>query len=199
MRRAVVPPLRIDTIRPLFCLWITYNVQQSERGGGAERDMHMPKHTFMLRALHPDDTAALTDLITEFDGELTTHFLIDPYMAITAGTEERTLAVVAECGAYDGLVGMGTVRFGRMAFNGQVLPFAALDGLKVRAEFRGQGLGRQLAAWRVQQARDAYGDGCVIVTGLLRDNHASRAVATKWVSAHKRWVNCRSWQQQGGS
>ena len=140
----------------------------------------MPKPSFTLRALQPEDRAALIDLISEFDGDVTTHFLIDPFTAITAGTEDRTLGVVAECSGFDGLVGMATVRFGRMSYNGQVLPYAGLDGLKVRAQFRRHGLGRQLAEWRIGQARQAYSDECVIFTGMLRDNHASRGVATKW-------------------
>lgn len=140
----------------------------------------MPHHAFTLRALEPSDSAAVSNLIAEFDGDVTTHFVIDPYTAITSGTEDQTLAVVAECRGFDGLVGMGTVRLGSMSYNGNVLPFAGLDGLKVRTAFRGQGLGRQLAEWRIQQARQAYGDDCVMVTGLLRSNHASRAVATKW-------------------
>lgn len=140
----------------------------------------MPEHTFTLRAMQPTDSAAVAALITDFDGDLTTRYVVDTYTAITDGTEDRTIGVVAECSGYDGLVGMGTVRFGSGQYNGQVLPLAGLDGLKVHPGFRGQGLGRQLAEWRIQQIRAAQGDACVIFTGMLRDNHASRAVATKW-------------------
>ena len=140
----------------------------------------MSEHSFSLRTAQPADSAAIAALITELDGDVTTRFLIDAYTAITSGTDERTCIVVAECEGNDGLVGMGTVRFGSVQYNGQVLPFAGLDGLKVRAPFRGQGLGRKLAEWRVEQARQAYGEECVVITGLLRSNHASRAVATKW-------------------
>lgn len=140
----------------------------------------MSEHSFSLRTAQPADSAAITSLITDSDGDMTTRFVIDPYTAITSGTDEQTLIVVAECEGYDGLVGMGTVRFGSVQYHGQVLPFAGLDGLKVKAEFRRHGLGRKLAEWRIEQARQAYGEDCVLITGLLRSNQASRAVATKW-------------------
>jgi len=140
----------------------------------------MSNSKFTLRELQPSDSAALTNLLTEFDGDMTTRFQVDPYSAIISGTEYRTKGVVVETAGYDGFVGMGTVRFGKVQFNGSVLPFAFLDGLKVHKEFRGNGLGFQIASWRIQQVRDKFGDDCVIGTGMLHDNHASHAVASKW-------------------
>ena len=133
-----------------------------------------------LRAMQPSDGPAIANLITEFGGDLTTRFQVDPYEAISFGTEFRTVGVVVECAGVDGVIGMGTVRFGTIQFNNDVFPFAFLDGLKVREDFRGQGLGYQIADWRVQQAREAFGDQCVIATGMLYDNYASHAVAAKW-------------------
>ncbi len=133
-----------------------------------------------LRAMEPSDAPDVTRLITEFDGELVTRFLVDPYRAIRFGTEFHTLGVVVECEGVDGLVGMGTVRFGEVQFNGERYPFAFLDGLKVKSEFRGHGLGYRIAQWRIQKAREAHGDRCVIATGMLYDNYASHAVAAKW-------------------
>jgi predicted N-acetyltransferase YhbS len=140
----------------------------------------MDAQRFTLRELQPSDSPALARLITEFDGDMTTHFLVDPYNAIISGTENRTRGVVVECAGYDGLVGMGTVRFSKVQFNNEVLPLAFLDGLKVQEEFRGKGLGYQIASWRIQKAREEYGEQCVIGTGMLPDNHASHAVANKW-------------------
>lgn len=140
----------------------------------------MTRQPFTLRAARPEDSAAIAGLVTEGDGALTTHFVCDPFTAITAGTEDRTVAVVAECPGEARLAGMATVRFGRVQFNDRVLPLAGLDGLKVREEYRRQGLGRQLAEWRIAQAQREYGDECLIITGMVRDNHASRAVARRW-------------------
>jgi len=137
-------------------------------------------YNFKLRAMQPSDSASIAKLITEFDGDMTTRFLLDAYTAITAGTEYHTLGVVAEFAGHDGFVGMGTVRFNKVQYNGEILPLAFLDGLKVHKNFRGQGLGYQIASWRIQQAREAYGDKCVIATGMLQENLASYAVARKW-------------------
>ena len=135
---------------------------------------------FKLRAMQPSDSMSIANLITEFDGDMTTKFLVDAYTAITSGTENKTLGVVVECDGYDGLAGMGTVQFSKVQYNGEILPLAFLDGLKVKENFRGQGLGVQIANWRIQQAREIYGDQCIIATGMLQENLASHAVARKW-------------------
>ncbi len=140
----------------------------------------MTKDQFNLRPLQPSDTPSLVKLITEFDGDMTTQFLVDAYDALIYGTETRTLGVGVECSGVEGLVGLGTVRFSQVQFNGEILPMAFLDGLKVHKDFRGQGLGYRIAGWRIQQAREAFGEQCVIATGMVRSNDASRGVARKW-------------------
>ena len=140
----------------------------------------MTTSNFTLREIQPSDSQELTKLITDFEGDLTTRFRVDPYQAIVAGTENETTGVVVEAPGVDGFIGMGTVRFSTIQFNGEPLPLAFLDGLKVRPEFRGKGLGSQIAGWRIRKAREKYGDPCVIGTGMLYDNHASHAVAAKW-------------------
>jgi predicted N-acetyltransferase YhbS len=142
--------------------------------------MSASQDKYKLREMEPTDSADVTRLITEFDGDLTTRFLLDAYTTITSGTENRTVGVVVECAGVEGLAGMGTLRFSRVQYNDEILPLVFLDGLKVHPKFRGQGLGYQIANWRVQQAREAYGDQCVIATGMLQNNGASYAVAKKW-------------------
>ena len=44
---------------------------------------------FTLRELQPSNSLALTKLLTEFDGDMTTRFQVDPYTAIISGTEYR--------------------------------------------------------------------------------------------------------------
>lgn len=142
--------------------------------------MAISNNRFKLRAMQSSDSASIARLISEFDGDMTTRFLVDAYTAITSGTEYRTLGVVVECAGHEGFVGMGTVRFNNVQYDGELLPQAFLDGLKVQKNFRGQGLGYRIASWRIQQAKEAYGDKCVIATGMLQDNLASYAVARKW-------------------
>ena len=142
--------------------------------------MSISDNMFKLRAMQPSDSYAVASLITEFAGDMTTRFLVDAYAAITSGTEYPTLGVVVECAGYNGFVGMGTVRFNKVQYNGEILPHAFLDGLKVHKDFRRQGLGYKIAKWRIQQAKETYGDQCVIATGMLQENTASYAVAKKW-------------------
>jgi len=140
----------------------------------------MSADKFTLREIQPSDGDQLAKLITEFEDDLTTHFQVDPYQAIVFGTENRTTGVVVEAPGVDGFIGMGTVRFSTIQFNDEILPHAFLDGLKVRKEFRGKGLGYKIANWRIQKAREEFGEQCVIGTGMLYSNHASHAVAQKW-------------------
>jgi predicted N-acetyltransferase YhbS len=145
-----------------------------------EKDMSMEANRFTLRAMQPSDSPELVKLITTFDGDMTTQFEVDAYAAILFGTENHTAGVVVEASGHVGLVGLGTVRFSQVQFNDEILPLAFLDGLKVHPDFRKQGLGSQIASWRVQHAIEMYGERCVIATGLLRSNDASRATARKW-------------------
>lgn len=140
----------------------------------------MSESDITLREMLPADSAAVERLIADPGGMMTTHFLIDAYTAITAGTEDRTVGVVAEKEGRAGLVGMSTVRFGRVQYNGQLLPAAGLDSLQVERELRGQGLGRRLVDWCVQRAREEYGETCVLYAGTSTDNHASRATLKRW-------------------
>jgi hypothetical protein len=55
--------------------------------------------------MQPSDSAAAAKLISDFDGDMTTRFLVDAYTAITSGTEDPTLGVVVERAGQDGLKG----------------------------------------------------------------------------------------------
>jgi predicted N-acetyltransferase YhbS len=142
--------------------------------------MDKTKLKFNLRQMQPTDSKSVNDLISGFDGDMLTSFQVDAYEAIVSGTKYETQGVVAEVEGPDPLAGMGTLRFSKVQFNGRVLPLAFLDGLKVAPNFRRQGLGFQIANWRVQKARERFGDECVIGTGMEVGNLASRATAKKW-------------------
>jgi GNAT superfamily N-acetyltransferase len=140
----------------------------------------MPNTTITLREMQPSDSAAIKTLLGDSSGFMTTHFLIDAYTAMTASTEGRTIGVVAEGVGYPGLIGMTTLRFGQGQYNGQALPFIALDNLQVEKAFRGQGIGKQLVEWCLRRVREEYGDNCVYLSGTTTDNHASRATLKRW-------------------
>lgn len=136
--------------------------------------------TFQLREMKPTDSMAVSNLVTDMGGFMSTHFVVDAYRAMIEFAELRTQAVVAEADGHDGLAGVASVRFGTCQFNGDVLPFAFLDSLKVDARFRRQGLGAQLAQWRVDRARAEFGDQGVLLSGTTTDNIASQNTMKKW-------------------
>jgi GNAT superfamily N-acetyltransferase len=137
--------------------------------------------SFTLREMQPSDGPALRALMENDPPStgmsVTTRFLVDPYQAWKA-LKPSLIGVVAE--ASDGLVGTATIAFDDMQFDGRVLPSGFLENLKVHHAYRGQGLGTQLAQWRIDAARTRYGDDCVIVTGTTSDNVPSLATMKKW-------------------
>jgi len=142
--------------------------------------MTNPANKFTLREMRPSDSGAVEKLISTFEDNLVTFFSVDAYTAIVSGNHFETTAVVVEVEGHKDLIGMGTLRFGNIQFNGDVLPLAFLDGLKVDPNFRRQGLGFKIANWRVQKARERFGDKGVLGTAMAITNAASRAVAKKW-------------------
>lgn len=137
-----------------------------------------------LREMRPQDSPALTALVqdqSEMAGSgMTTYFQIDAYRALLFADHHATVGVVAEAADSGQVVGMATVTFGEALYEGQQRPVAYLANLKVHPDYRRQGIGSQLAAWRVERARAQFGTDGVIWTGLERDNDASRATAAKW-------------------
>jgi GNAT superfamily N-acetyltransferase len=135
--------------------------------------------------MQPADGAALKalmegDPVTPGQMSMTTEFLIDPYQA-WAALKPDMVGVVAEAPDDPGqLIGSATVAFDPIQYNGQALPSAFLENLKVHHAYRGRGLGTQLAQRRVAIARERFGDQGVILTGTTADNTASLATMKKW-------------------
>lgn len=136
-------------------------------------------NNFSLREMQPTDSEELGKIITDTSG-MVTEFVIDPFQAMMIDDQHRNVGVVAEAEGYEGLVGLAIVSFGEMQFEGEILPYAHLSSLKVREDFRKQGLGARLAQWRVERARNEFGEQGVITTGMLSSNLASRNTAKKW-------------------
>jgi ribosomal protein S18 acetylase RimI-like enzyme len=144
----------------------------------------MPAH-FTLRELAPTDGPAIEKL-----GEQTpetavaafhSRFHHDPYASLLA-QQPSTIGVVAETPGHVGLVGLGLVRFGQCMYEASLRPFAYMYSLSVHPDYRRQGLASQIAASRIETARQRVGDDGVIVAGIQPGNAGSLRTAQKWYS-----------------
>jgi predicted N-acetyltransferase YhbS len=138
---------------------------------------------FHLRPIEPSDGPAIDALIRAeaqtTSMSITTHYHVDLYPALLA--QHPTLyGVVATATGTDGLVGVATAFTDQVRIGGRTYPSAHLENLKVRHEFRRQGLGRRLAAWRIAEADRRFGGEGVIATGIEISNAASIATARSW-------------------
>jgi GNAT superfamily N-acetyltransferase len=135
---------------------------------------------FHLRPMQLEDSQAISDITLQGAGMGTTYFQIEAYRAMIEFAEFETVGVVAEADGFDGLAGIATLRTATCQFNGVVLPLVMLDSLKVDEQFRKQGLGTQLAQWRVDYARQHFGEDVVLLSGTELDNIASQNTMKKW-------------------
>jgi GNAT superfamily N-acetyltransferase len=137
---------------------------------------------FTLRPMQPEDGPAIQQLMENDPPSpgmsMTTRFVVDPYQAW------RTLnpdieGVLAE--APDGdLLGVGTVSFMTIQFEGRTLPGGFLRNLKVKHEARGQGIAKALAMRRADIVRERYGDDAVILSATNNQNVASQKTMNYW-------------------
>jgi predicted N-acetyltransferase YhbS len=138
---------------------------------------------FLLRPLEPSDGPAIDTLMrTEAQTtsmSITTHYHVELYPALLA-QHPSLFGVVATAPGTDGLVGVATAFTDQVRIGGRTYPSAHLENLKVRHEFRRQGLGRRLAEWRIAEADRRFGGEGVIATGIEASNAASIATARSW-------------------
>lgn len=106
-------------------------------------------------------------------------FHYDPYAALLA-LKPTTIGVVAEAPDHKGLAGLGLVSFGQCLYEEAVRPYAYFYSLSVHPEYRRRGLASQLAAWRVEKARERFGDEGVMIAGIQAGNVGSVRTAQKW-------------------
>jgi predicted N-acetyltransferase YhbS len=148
-------------------------------------DEHPPSAAthFLLRPIEPSDGPAIDTLMrTEAQTtsmSITTHYHVDMYPALLA-QHPSLFGVVATAPDTDGLVGVATAFIDQVRIGGRTYPSAHLENLKVRHEFRRQGLGRRLAEWRIAEADRRFGGEGVIATGIEVSNAASLATARSW-------------------
>jgi predicted N-acetyltransferase YhbS len=138
---------------------------------------------FLLRPIEPSDGPAIDALMrTEAQTtsmSITTHYHVDMYPALVA-QHPSLYGVVATAPGTDGLVGVATAFTDQVRIGDRTYPAAHLENLKVRHEFRRQGLGRRLAEWRIAEADRRFGGEGVIATGIEASNEASLATARSW-------------------
>lgn len=79
-------------------------------------------------------------------------------------------------------VGMGFVSIRQVRIGGVVRDVAFLRGLVVKRGYRGRGIGKRLAAERVEYVR-TRNDDCPIVASIQASNEPSRAVAASWADS----------------
>jgi GNAT superfamily N-acetyltransferase len=135
--------------------------------------------------MRPDDGPAIDALMRNeplmASIAISTHYRHDLYDALLA--QNPTLfGVVATAPGFEGLAGVATAYTNDVLVNGALLPSAHLANLKVHHDFRRQGLGARLAAWRIDEARRRFGSGVVIATDVEASNAASMATARRWAT-----------------
>ena len=152
----------------------------SASGGRAADNLSV---NFTLRPMESSDGPALDALLTTQATAtavaMTTRYRYDVFASLLA-QHPSLYGVVATAPGVDGLVGMATAYIDEVQVEDRLLPCAHLENLKVRDDVRRQGLGRQLAEWRIAEARRRFGDAGVTVAGVEATNAASIATARKW-------------------
>ena len=140
---------------------------------------------FTLRPFGPGDGPEIGALLAAEAATtamaMTTRYHHDVYASLLAQHPE-VIGVVATAPGYQGLVGMATAFLDEVQVEGRLYPRAQLENLKVRHDVRRQGLGRQLAAWRIAEARRRFGGPGVLMAGVEGTNAASLATARTWAS-----------------
>lgn len=136
-----------------------------------------------LRPIEPTDGPAV-DVLMRTEAQttrvgLSTRYVRDLYEAFVA-QHPTMFGVVAEAPGTDGLVGIATAYLDEVRIGGTVYPTVHLENLKVHHEFRRQGLGSRLAAWRIDGARRRLGDDVIVSTTIELTNDASLATASRW-------------------
>lgn len=146
---------------------------------------HNSSMEFNLRPMEPGDGPGLDALLLARAGtkamSITTHHRYDVAAALAA-QHPGLFGVVATAPDVDGIVGMATAYLDDVQVEGELLPCAHLENLKVRHDLRQHGLGQQLAEWRIAEARRRIDGPLVVVAGIQATNASSRAAAQKWAS-----------------
>lgn len=144
--------------------------------------MSEAESAFEIRRATADDGESLAEVFeNSSDGGkigFAPQFRIDPYVAYST-IRENVTGFIAETPSGEP-AGAGFVSIVSARLGGDVRQCAILDGLAVRERYRDQGLGKQLAAKRVNYAETKLPDDCVVLAYIQEGNDPSKAVAKSW-------------------
>lgn len=142
---------------------------------------------FTLREVTPDDGQTLKRLYENNpdggDVQFAQNFKTDPYEAYEKLVPaEHYTAFIAETPAGKP-AGTGFILLSDARVGGELRQRGYLAGVVVDHDYRGMGLGKRIAAERIQYAEDVAGEDVVIAAAIQSGNDASTAVAQSWAEA----------------
>lgn len=140
---------------------------------------------FTLRAMTPDDSAALATLTEQSpDGGAVAfrpRFHLPAYQ-VYGLRHGDVVGVVAEANGAAGLVGAAHVSFGECQFEGRPRRYALLSALMVHPDYRRRGIAAALAQWRIERAMERSGADTILLADIQAGNVGSIANAKKWAT-----------------
>src|SRR5579859_6727133 len=154
------------------------NVMQAEAPPVTD---HIP---YKLRLMEPRDSAAYKELMANSPetGLVTIQVIFkeDPYEMLM---QRRIGQIVVVAEAPDGtVVGSGAADARPIWFEEQPVQAVHLHSLLVHPNYRRRGVATALAKWRINWAREHYGENVLIFAEIQPDSVASFKNASKWAS-----------------
>lgn len=142
---------------------------------------------FEFREVTPNDGEILTELMeSNPDGgeiQFAPHLEVNPYEVYSELVPtDDFVGYIAET-PYGEPAGMGFIAFSDARVGGELRKRGYLAGLVVDHDYRGMGLGKRLAAERINYAENTYGEDIAITAGIQTGNDPSMAVAQSWADA----------------
>ncbi len=141
-----------------------------------------------IREITADDSETLRHLYESNpdggDVQFAPRFKVDPYEMYEKMTPaDEQVAFIAETSDGDP-AGAGLMQLDDARIGGELRWRAYLAGLVVDHDYRGMGLGKRLAAERVQYAEREAGDDVVVTAAIQAGNDPSMAVASSWADEY---------------
>ncbi len=139
---------------------------------------------YNLRPMQPQDSGAYAQLMATSPERgliaIQTIFKIDPYEMLL---QRRIGEMVVVAETPDGqVVGSGAYDARPIWFEQQPVQAVHLHSIMVHPDYRRRGLATAITQWRIQDARQKYGDGTVIFAEIQQNDLAAFKNASKWAT-----------------